>query len=531
MRRHVVPVSALVLASSAGLAHGQAFTESFNDITTLPGSGWFLANHSTNAATAGIPAAWFQGNPSVFPGNSGVGYLAVNFNATPGTGTISAWALTPTATLSNGDTLLFFTRTVTGQPFPDRLQIRMSTNGSSTNIGTTETDVGDFTTLLADINPTYSMQPYPVGYPDTWTGITLTVAGLGAPTSGRFAFRYFVENGGPTGANSDYIGIDDVVYTPVGTPVGACCRADGTCTGSVSTAACTVLGGVHQGTGTACGSVVCPQPGACCLTNGLCTFTAQFSCTAQGGAFRGAGVGCVSVTCPGAFNETGDAGDLPATAAVTSGVGSLLCINGTLTSATDVDMFKISVCNSSSFSATTTGTGTNVDTELWLFDANGVGVTANDDDPAGGVSTSALSSANVTANGTYFLAVSAFDVRPNSAAGSIWDPPLNSTIEFTPDGPGAAQPVANWTGTGSGTGSYAILMTGSCFAVTPACYANCDHSTTVPFLNVADFTCFLQRFAAADPYANCDNSTQAPVLNVADFTCFLQKFAAGCSAP
>jgi hypothetical protein len=60
------------------------------------------------------------------------------------------------------------------------------------------------------------------------------------------------------------------------------------------------------------------------------------------------------------------------------------------------------------------------------------------------------------------------------------------------------------------------------------CYANCDASTTQPILNVGDFTCFLQRFAAADPYANCDQSTVAPVLNVGDFTCFLQRFAAGC---
>jgi len=29
-------------------------------------------------------------------------------------------------------------------------------------------------------------------------------------------------------------------------------------------------------------------------------------------------------------------------------------------------------------------------------------------------------------------------------------------------------------------------------------------------------------------YANCDSSTAPPVLNVQDFTCFLQKFAAGC---
>jgi uncharacterized membrane protein len=29
-------------------------------------------------------------------------------------------------------------------------------------------------------------------------------------------------------------------------------------------------------------------------------------------------------------------------------------------------------------------------------------------------------------------------------------------------------------------------------------------------------------------YANCDGSTAQPILNVADFTCFLQRFAAGC---
>ena len=65
---------------------------------------------------------------------------------------------------------------------------------------------------------------------------------------------------------------------------------------------------------------------------------------------------------------------------------------------------------------------------------------------------------------------------------------------------------------------------------TPAsCYANCDGSTTAPILNVNDFTCFLNRYAAADSYANCDGSTTAPVLNVNDFTCFLNRYAAGCT--
>ncbi|MEX2218427.1 MAG: hypothetical protein WD749_06660 [Phycisphaerales bacterium] len=61
-----------------------------------------------------------------------------------------------------------------------------------------------------------------------------------------------------------------------------------------------------------------------------------------------------------------------------------------------------------------------------------------------------------------------------------------------------------------------------------ACYANCDNSTQAPVLNVADFGCFLTRYAAGEAYANCDGSTQPPVLNVADFGCFLTKYAAGC---
>jgi trimeric autotransporter adhesin len=60
------------------------------------------------------------------------------------------------------------------------------------------------------------------------------------------------------------------------------------------------------------------------------------------------------------------------------------------------------------------------------------------------------------------------------------------------------------------------------------CYANCDRSTSAPVLNVQDFTCFLQRYAAGDAYANCDGSATPPVLSVSDFTCFLQRYAAGC---
>jgi hypothetical protein len=61
------------------------------------------------------------------------------------------------------------------------------------------------------------------------------------------------------------------------------------------------------------------------------------------------------------------------------------------------------------------------------------------------------------------------------------------------------------------------------------CYPNCDHSTTPPALNVLDFACFVNKFAAGQPYANCDGSTALPVLNVLDFACFINRFAAGCT--
>jgi hypothetical protein len=69
------------------------------------------------------------------------------------------------------------------------------------------------------------------------------------------------------------------------------------------------------------------------------------------------------------------------------------------------------------------------------------------------------------------------------------------------------------------------------------CYVNCDGSSIAPTLNVEDFACFINAFAAGfqlphqqqiTHYANCDNSTEAPVLNVEDFACFVNAFAQGC---
>lgn len=193
------------------------FTQDFDDIgdattngqlegANLEAQGWFLKNQS---ATAGL-SDWFQGNPAVFSAQSGAtdAYIGANFDNGAGTTTISNWLITPVVTLENGATFKFWTRKPTTSNFPDRLRVFQSTSGNSTNTGTLATDTGDFSTLLLDINPSYST----VIYPNVWTEFTIVIAGVANPTQGRLAFNYFVENGGPTGTRSDYIGIDTVSY-------------------------------------------------------------------------------------------------------------------------------------------------------------------------------------------------------------------------------------------------------------------------------------------------------------------------------
>lgn len=198
--------------------HSQSFTENFNDISLLPSVGWYQQN---NSYPLGNNPTWYQGDVTAFTSYNGSSnsYIASNFHSTAiGSGIISNWLLTPNRIFRNGDVFAFYTRKATVGPgeteYPDRLQVRMSTNGGSLNVGATSTDVGDFTTLLLEINPSL----LPNIYPQVWTQYTITISGLPAPTSGRLAFRYFVTDAGPTGTNSDYIGIDNVIYTMTNIP-------------------------------------------------------------------------------------------------------------------------------------------------------------------------------------------------------------------------------------------------------------------------------------------------------------------------
>ena len=194
----------LPLTLSAGIV------ENFDNIGTLAGNGWVMTNNSSTGGTTG----WFQGNPAVFTAHSGPpeSYIAANFNNAGFGGNISNWLMTPVFDLSSPNRITFWTRTEAGSNFPDSLEVRLSTNGASSNVGALPTTVGDFTSLLLSINPTLSVG----GYPEGWTQYEIDLAKVGNGVTGRVGFRYLVTD---TSVNGDYIGIDNFDQIPVPEPM------------------------------------------------------------------------------------------------------------------------------------------------------------------------------------------------------------------------------------------------------------------------------------------------------------------------
>jgi hypothetical protein len=162
--------------------------------------------------------------------------------------------------------------------------------------------------------------------------------------------------------------------------------------------------------------------------------------------------------------EVGEAGNLPGTANVTMGVGDLMTITGNH-GADDVDMFAISITNAGLFFASTEGV-TTFDTQLFLFDSTGRGVTHNDDTPGGVTLQSTITGVFVPGPGLYYLAIAQYNADPSSVSGLIW----NNTpfdVERAPDGPGAADPVTSWSAGGTTVSPYQIDLRGAGYAAVP----------------------------------------------------------------
>jgi hypothetical protein len=165
------------------------------------------------------------------------------------------------------------------------------------------------------------------------------------------------------------------------------------------------------------------------------------------------------------FRESGDAGNLPTTAQVAS--GAVDGIEGILEpTTTDVDLYQVCLAGGRSFSATTGPPPpgfTGLDTKLYLFDASGRGVYANDDFV--GLTSTLPAGHPLTPSeaGIYYLGISFFGTFPFSGGGHIFGEASDASGVYAPEGPGGELPLSHWRSNfiPAGRDTYRIALTGT----------------------------------------------------------------------
>ena len=157
------------------------------------------------------------------------------------------------------------------------------------------------------------------------------------------------------------------------------------------------------------------------------------------------------------FTEVGDAGQLPSTAqpvnSPTDGT-TVNAISGNLDNDNDVDLYQLFLTEGQPFTANTVD-GTEVDTQLFLFDGSGLGLSSNDDTASTLLQSTVPLNEPFTpaASGTYYLGISSYDNDPLSSQGYIFG------ASGEPTGPGAGLPLSDWDANyGLDSGAYTIML-------------------------------------------------------------------------
>jgi hypothetical protein len=162
------------------------FEEDFESAYGFPPAGW----KTVNADGGGSTGPWFAGNISVLTALSRDSYAAANYQGANEL-YIDEWLISPAiSALSSQDTLLFWHRSPDDSPWYDSIEVRISTS---------DTAIGSFTTLVDYFKTStdgWAQNRYPLGnYIENGNPIYI-------------AFRYLIYDGGSSGMNSDYVGID-----------------------------------------------------------------------------------------------------------------------------------------------------------------------------------------------------------------------------------------------------------------------------------------------------------------------------------
>ena len=163
-----------------------------------------------------------------------------------------------------------------------------------------------------------------------------------------------------------------------------------------------------------------------------------------------------------------DAGETTDTAFTINNSGvNVASISGIISETGDVDTYQVFLTGNNTFSASTVN-NTDIDTQLFLFDATGIGIYSNND------SSESIFQSTLPANtpltpttpGIYYLAISGLFVDPLSEGGFIF-PSNNFTGINAPTDAGGTLPLNSWDdefatqfGSGSNVGEYRIDLTG-----------------------------------------------------------------------
>lgn len=206
----------------------QSFSEEFDTASAALSRGWQFINSSEPLGSS----IWQNGGAippffNAFSNNgSNAGFVGADYLSTSADkGVISNWLISPPIIIQNGDKIIFYTRAL---QYPDgagdttdygnSLQVRLNIRNEQLSVGT-GADPGDFGKAVLVINPTQVfssvLAPDPAAYPSQWTRFEAVVSGLDKSVKGRFAFRYFVKDGGSNGFGTG-IGIDAVSYKSAG---------------------------------------------------------------------------------------------------------------------------------------------------------------------------------------------------------------------------------------------------------------------------------------------------------------------------
>jgi len=222
-----------------------SFNESFDATADLTKKGWVFVNNSDPIGEAGWRTGRYEqinlANKKLTAGVVTVGFPAYRATNDPhdfvscditacgnqtGSGNWSAWLISPAVPMKNGDSLTFWTIANdfavdpnNGISTSDRMEVRANFIDGAAFVGGDTASVGNFTKVLYDSNPGF-VNNGAGGHPTTWTQVRVKIAGIpgsGSISNGRFAFRYYIHDGGLYGGSAatnfpSVVGVDEVAF-------------------------------------------------------------------------------------------------------------------------------------------------------------------------------------------------------------------------------------------------------------------------------------------------------------------------------